>query len=87
MDSVSAEAMEVTSSGPQTIQKAQGATVNLACTYIPSPQDVGELDIEWFNLSPDMTQKDKLVRLVALRVRGVGGGCPTYPGTPPPDTK
>lgn len=71
MDPVSAEAMEVTSSGPQTIQKAQGATANLACTYVPSPQDVGELDIEWFNLSPDMTQKDKLVRLVTL---GGGGG-------------
>lgn len=56
-----AEAMEVTSSGPQTIQKAQGETVNLGCTYTPAPQDTGELDIEWSNVSPDMTQKDKLV--------------------------
>lgn len=55
------EAMEVTSSGPQTVQKAQGATARLGCTYTPGPQDVGELDIEWFNLSPDMTQKDKLI--------------------------
>lgn len=53
--------MEVTSSGPQTIQKAQGETVNLGCTYTPAPQDTGELDIEWSNVSPDMTQKDKLV--------------------------
>lgn len=71
--------MEVTSSGPQTIQKAQGATVNLACTYVPSPQDVGELDIEWFKLSPDMTQKDKLVRLVTLgALGGMGGGVPHH---------
>lgn len=55
------EAMQVTSSGPQTIQKAQGETVNLGCTYTPGPQDIGELDIEWSNVSPDMTQKDKLL--------------------------
>lgn len=53
--------MEVTSTGPQTIQKAQWETVRLGCTYTPGPQDTGELDIEWSNLSPDMTQKDKLV--------------------------
>ncbi|XP_076587455.1 V-set and immunoglobulin domain-containing protein 8b isoform X1 [Chaetodon auriga] len=55
------EAMEVTSSGPQTIQKAKGETVKLACTYTPSPQDTGELDIEWSNVRPDMTQKDILI--------------------------
>ncbi|XP_061586393.1 V-set and immunoglobulin domain-containing protein 8b isoform X2 [Cololabis saira] len=53
--------MQITSSGPQTIQKAQGETVELGCTYTPGPQDTGELDIEWYNLSPDMTQKDKLI--------------------------
>lgn len=57
------KAMVVTSSGPQTTQKAQGETVNLGCTYTPSPEDTGELDIEWSNVSPDMTQKDKLVGL------------------------
>ncbi|XP_070760478.1 V-set and immunoglobulin domain-containing protein 8b [Enoplosus armatus] len=55
------KAMEVTSSGPQTIQKAKGETINLGCTYTPAPQDTGELDIEWSNLSPDMTQKDQLM--------------------------
>ncbi|KAF7668337.1 hypothetical protein LDENG_00018550 [Lucifuga dentata] len=55
------QAMQVTSTGPQTIQKAQGETVTLGCTYTPSPEDTGELDIEWSNVSPDMTQKDKLV--------------------------
>ncbi|KAF1388716.1 hypothetical protein PFLUV_G00065530 [Perca fluviatilis] len=55
------EAMVVTSTGPQTIQKAQGETVVLGCAYTPGPQDTGDLDIEWYNVSPDMTQKDKLI--------------------------
>lgn len=55
------EAMVVTSTGPQTFQKAQGETVELGCAYTAGPQDTGELDIEWYNVSPDMTQKDKLV--------------------------
>ncbi|KAM3610972.1 uncharacterized protein V6R79_011467 [Siganus canaliculatus] len=55
------DALEVTSSGPQTIQKPVGHTVNLGCTYTPGPQDTGELDIEWSNVSPDMTQKDQLI--------------------------
>ncbi|KAA8592764.1 V-set and immunoglobulin domain-containing protein 8b isoform X1 [Etheostoma spectabile] len=55
------EAMVVTSSGPQTIQKAQGETVQLGCTYTPGSEDTGELDIEWYNVSPDMTQKDHLI--------------------------
>ncbi|XP_031705426.1 V-set and immunoglobulin domain-containing protein 8b isoform X2 [Anarrhichthys ocellatus] len=55
------EAMEVTSSGPQTIQKAQGETVTLGCTFTPGPHDTGELDVEWSNVRPDMTQKDQLI--------------------------
>ncbi|KAJ8408557.1 hypothetical protein AAFF_G00251920 [Aldrovandia affinis] len=54
-------AMRVTSTGPQTIQKAQGETVTLGCTYTPDPHDMGELDIEWSLVSPDMTQKDTLI--------------------------
>lgn len=61
--------MEITSSGPQTIQKPLGVTVNLGCTYTPGPQDTGELDIEWSNLSPDMTLKDQLVG-VGLKTEG-----------------
>lgn len=53
--------MAVTTTGPQTVQKAQGETVNLGCTYTPGPQDVGELDIEWSHVNPDMTQRDQLV--------------------------
>ncbi|XP_041958317.1 V-set and immunoglobulin domain-containing protein 8b [Alosa sapidissima] len=53
--------MVVTSTGPQTIKKAQGESVSLGCTYSPSPSDTGALDIEWSIISPDMTQKDKLI--------------------------
>ncbi|XP_024130503.1 V-set and immunoglobulin domain-containing protein 8b [Oryzias melastigma] len=55
------EAMQITSSGPQTIQKPVGDTVQLGCTFTPGSQDTGELDIEWSNVSPDMTQKDNLI--------------------------
>ncbi|XP_028852118.1 V-set and immunoglobulin domain-containing protein 8b isoform X2 [Denticeps clupeoides] len=53
--------MQVTSTGPQTIKKAEGESVTLGCTYSPGPSDTGELDIEWSNVSPDMTQKDELI--------------------------
>ncbi|XP_038126160.1 V-set and immunoglobulin domain-containing protein 8b [Cyprinodon tularosa] len=55
------EAMQITSSGPQTVQKAEGETVSLGCTYTPAAGDTGDLDIEWSNVSPDMTQKDHLI--------------------------
>ncbi|PWA18355.1 hypothetical protein CCH79_00009803 [Gambusia affinis] len=55
------EAMKITSSGSQTIQQAEGDSVNLGCTYTPAAEDIGELDVEWSNVSPDMTQKDKLL--------------------------
>lgn len=56
-----AVAMQVTSTGPQTIQVAQGEKATLECMYTPGPGDIGELDIEWSLVSPDMTQKDNLV--------------------------
>lgn len=54
--------IQVTSTGPQTIKKHQGADIILGCTYNESPSDTGQLDVEWSIISPDMTQKDKLVR-------------------------
>ncbi|KAF4082673.1 hypothetical protein AMELA_G00154340 [Ameiurus melas] len=54
-------AMKITSNGPQTLQLAQGAQTTLGCTYTPGPEDVGELDIEWTLVSPDTTQKDKVL--------------------------
>lgn len=56
------QGMQVTSTGPQTIQKAEGESVTLGCSYTPSPFDSGELDIEWSVVSPDTTQKDLMVR-------------------------
>ncbi|KAJ3604557.1 hypothetical protein NHX12_029297 [Muraenolepis orangiensis] len=53
--------MEVTSKGPQTIHRAQGDNVALGCTYTPGALDKGALDIEWYNVRPDMTQKDTLI--------------------------
>lgn len=53
--------MEVTATGLQTVQKARGETVKLGCTYTLGPQDTGELDIEWSNVNPDITQRDRLV--------------------------
>ncbi|XP_030290749.1 V-set and immunoglobulin domain-containing protein 8a [Sparus aurata] len=55
------QGMQVTSTGPQTIQKAEGESVTLGCSYTPSPFDSGELDIEWSVVSPDTTQKDLML--------------------------
>ena len=62
----------MTSTGPQTIQKAKGESVTLGCTYTPGSSDTGDLDIEWSNVSPDMTQKDTLVR---QQIRRGNRGC------------
>ncbi|XP_068561733.1 V-set and immunoglobulin domain-containing protein 8a [Cebidichthys violaceus] len=56
-----ARGMQVTSTGPQTIQKAEGESVSLGCRYTPSPFDTGELDIEWTAVSPDNAQKDQML--------------------------
>ncbi|KAM4527555.1 V-set and immunoglobulin domain-containing protein 8a isoform 1-T2 [Odontesthes bonariensis] len=56
-----AQGMAVMSTGPQTIQKAEGESVTLGCAYTPSPFDTGELDIEWSVVSPDTTQKDYML--------------------------
>ncbi|XP_059214356.1 coxsackievirus and adenovirus receptor homolog [Centropristis striata] len=56
-----AQGLQVTSTGPQTIQKAEGESVTLGCTYTLSPLDTGELDIEWSVVSPDTTQKDQML--------------------------
>ncbi|XP_070781232.1 V-set and immunoglobulin domain-containing protein 8a [Enoplosus armatus] len=53
--------MQVTSTSPQTIQKAEGESVTLGCSYTLSPLDTGELDIEWSVVSPDTTQKDQML--------------------------
>ncbi|XP_042586331.1 coxsackievirus and adenovirus receptor homolog [Cyprinus carpio] len=54
-------AVQVTSTGPQTVKKAQDESVTLGCTYSLDPADIGDLDIEWTRVSQDMTQKDELI--------------------------
>ncbi|XP_026124973.1 coxsackievirus and adenovirus receptor homolog [Carassius auratus] len=54
-------AVQVTSTGPQTLKKAQGESVTLGCTYTLDAADTGDLDIEWTRVSQDMTQKDELI--------------------------
>ncbi|XP_034458118.1 V-set and immunoglobulin domain-containing protein 8a [Hippoglossus hippoglossus] len=56
-----AQGLQVTSTGPLTIQKAEGESVILGCGYTLSPFDSGELDIEWSVVSPDTTKKDQML--------------------------
>ena len=60
--------MQVTSTGPNTIQIAKGDRVTLGCTFSSAPSDTGVLDVEWSNVNPDMTQKDQLVS-ITLKIR------------------
>uniref|UniRef100_H2SII9 V-set and immunoglobulin domain containing 8a n=2 Tax=Takifugu rubripes TaxID=31033 RepID=H2SII9_TAKRU len=53
--------MQVTSTGPLTMQRAEGDGVSLGCRYRTSPSDTGELDIEWSMINPDTTQKNQML--------------------------
>ncbi|XP_047228592.1 coxsackievirus and adenovirus receptor homolog [Girardinichthys multiradiatus] len=57
----STQGLTVTSTGLQTIQRAEGDTVTLGCSYTLSPLDRGEIDIEWSVLSPDTTKKNQML--------------------------
>lgn len=59
--------MRVTSTGPQTLQGAEGDSVTLGCSYTPSPSDTGGVDVEWSVVNPDSAQKDEMVRSRELR--------------------
>ncbi|XP_010892285.1 V-set and immunoglobulin domain-containing protein 8a [Esox lucius] len=65
--------MQLTSTGPQTVQVAQGERVTLGCTYTSEPGDTGDLDIEWSMISPDATQKDQLLLSYAGGIKYVHG--------------
>ncbi|KAJ7987264.1 hypothetical protein DPEC_G00336930 [Dallia pectoralis] len=65
--------MLVTSTGPQTVQMAQGERVILGCAYTFEPGDTGDLDIEWSMISPDATQKDRLLLSYAGGIEYVHG--------------
>ncbi|XP_037126486.1 coxsackievirus and adenovirus receptor homolog [Syngnathus acus] len=55
--------LEITSTGPTSIEKASGETVKLECMFTLSPEDSGPLDIEWSRLSSDNQKEDKVVIL------------------------
>uniref|UniRef100_A0A3P8V499 Ig-like domain-containing protein n=1 Tax=Cynoglossus semilaevis TaxID=244447 RepID=A0A3P8V499_CYNSE len=54
--------LQVVSTGPQTVLKAEGDSVVLGCKYRSSLRvDSGDLDVEWSALSPDSTHKDQML--------------------------
>lgn len=56
-----ASGLEITSTGPTSIEKASGQSVKLDCQFTLGPEDSGPLDIEWSLLSSDNQKEDKVV--------------------------
>ncbi|CAM9182829.1 unnamed protein product [Lampetra planeri] len=59
----SASGLEITSTGPTSIEKASGQSVKLDCQFILGPEDSGPLDIEWSLLSSDNQNEDKVCKV------------------------
>lgn len=55
--------LEITSTGPASIEKASGGSVKLDCQFTLAAEDSGPLDIEW-SLLPSDNQKDDTVVLL-----------------------
>ncbi|KAI5100143.1 coxsackievirus and adenovirus receptor-like precursor, partial [Silurus meridionalis] len=53
---VSVSGLQISSSGPASVEKASGETVSLDCAFTLSAQDSGPLDIEW-TIQPSDNQK------------------------------
>ncbi|KAF3706720.1 Coxsackievirus and adenovirus receptor -like protein [Channa argus] len=58
-----ASSLEITSTGPTSINMASGQSVKLDCQFSLAPEDSGPLDIEWSLVSPDNQNEDKVVIL------------------------
>lgn len=56
----SACGLQITSTGPTSIEKASGETVKLDCQFTLAAEDSGPLDIEW-SLQPSDNQKEEKV--------------------------
>ncbi|KAL7390037.1 hypothetical protein ABVT39_013906 [Epinephelus coioides] len=56
-----ASSLEITTTGPTSIEKASGQSVKLDCQFTLGPQDSGPLDIEWSLLASDNQNEDKVV--------------------------
>ncbi|KAA0704007.1 Coxsackievirus and adenovirus receptor -like protein [Triplophysa tibetana] len=55
--------LQITTTGPTSIEKASGESVKLDCQFTLAPEDAGPLDIEW-TLQPSDNQKDEKVVIV-----------------------
>lgn len=60
-----ASGLKITSSEPNSIEKASGQSVKLDCPFTLAPEDLGPLDIEWSLLSSDNQKKDEVVIIYA----------------------
>ncbi|KAJ0004252.1 hypothetical protein NQD34_010466 [Periophthalmus magnuspinnatus] len=55
--------LEITSTGPASIQKASGESAKLDCQFTLASEDTGPLDIEWSLRAPDNQREDTVVLL------------------------
>lgn len=53
--------LEITNTGPLSVEKASGQSVKLDCQFTLGPEDTGPLDIEWSLMASDNQQEDKVV--------------------------
>ncbi|KAL4608757.1 coxsackievirus and adenovirus receptor [Arapaima gigas] len=53
--------LEITSTGPTSIEKASGDTVKMDCQFQLGPEDSGPLDIEWNLLASDNQKEDQVI--------------------------
>ena len=60
-----ASGLEITSTGPTSIEKACGQSVQLDCQFSLAPEDSGPLFIEWSLLAPDIQKEDNVLILYA----------------------
>ncbi|XP_053501564.1 coxsackievirus and adenovirus receptor homolog [Ictalurus furcatus] len=55
--------LQITSSGPASVEKASGETVTLECKFTLAAEDNGPLDIEW-SIQPSDNQKEEKVLIL-----------------------
>ncbi|KAF7667412.1 hypothetical protein LDENG_00064000 [Lucifuga dentata] len=58
-----ASGLEITSTGPTSIEKASGQSVKLDCQFSLAPEDSGPLDIEWSLMASDNQKEDRVMIL------------------------
>ncbi|KAK1168353.1 hypothetical protein AOXY_G8077 [Acipenser oxyrinchus oxyrinchus] len=55
--------LTITSTGPSSIEKAGGESINFDCLFTLAPADTGPLDIEWILLASDNRNQDQMIIL------------------------